>query len=179
MTFMSFHYSQPMTFNFMSSNFLSRTLAVTATLVAISAMIPGIVLASSQQSFDKNNRLLVKNEENVTPAEIEQIERLLGGELLEMEGFAELLKAMATSYYETGNSLMKEKNFQGAIEQYSQAIEYNSEYAEAYTNRAVAKAQLGDRSGAVADLQQAATLFQQQGNTEAYQQIQQALQQAR
>lgn len=168
-----------MTFNFISSNFLSRTLAGTAIFVAISAMIPGIVLASSEQSFDKNNQLLVKNEENVTPADLDRLNRLLGGELLEMEGFAELLKPMAESYYETANSLMEEQDFQGALEQYNQAIEYNSEYAEAYTNRAIAKAQLGDESGAISDLEQAATLFQQQGNTEAYQQIQQALQQAR
>jgi tetratricopeptide (TPR) repeat protein len=176
---MFFHYSQPMTFNFISANFLSRTLAGTATLVTLLGMIPGLAQASSQQSFDKNNRLLVKNEENVTPADIEQLNRLLGGELLEMEGFAELLKPMAESYYETANSLMEEQDFQGALEQYNQAIEYYPQYAEAYTNRAIAKAQLGDESGAISDLEQAATLFQQQGNNEAYQQIQQALQQAR
>ncbi len=151
-----------MTFNFMPANFLSRTLAGTVTLVAILGMIPGLAQASSQQLLQKNNELPLKTDD---PLDLN-------------DTFSQLLKAAAEMSYRMGNSLMEEKDFQGAIEQYNQAIDNYPQYAEAYTNRAIAKAQLGDESGAIADLEQAATLFRQQGNTQAYQQIQQVLQQA-
>jgi tetratricopeptide (TPR) repeat protein len=154
-----------MTFNFMSANFLSRAIAGTVTLVTILGMIPGLAQASSQQLLHKNNELPIKNDDPFGPADIDIM--------------SEIQKIMAETSYNMGNSLMEKKDFQGAIEQYNQTIEIYSEYAEAYTNRAIAKTQIGDKSGAIADLQQAATLFQQQGNTQAYQQIQQVLQQAR
>ncbi len=140
----------------MSANFLSRTLAGTVTLVAILGMIPGLAQASDQQLLQKNNELPLKADDPLSY----------------------MKKLAAEIFYSMGNSLMEEKDFQGAIHHFNQAIDTYPQYAEAYTNRAVAKAQLGDRAGAVADLQQAATLFRQQGNTEAYQQIQQVLQQA-
>ena len=152
-----------MTFNFMPANFLSRALAGTVTLVAILGMIPGLAQASSQQLLQKNNELPIKTDDP-----LEAINNSL----------SEVQKAMAEISYGMGNSLMEKKDFQGAIEQYNQAIETYPQYAEAYTYRAIAKAQLGDESGAIADLEQAATLFRQQGNTQAYQQIQQVLQQA-
>lgn len=147
----------------MPANFLSRTLAGTVTLVAILGMIPGLAQASSQQLLQKNNELPIKTDDP-----FESLNNTL----------SEVQKAMAEVSFSMGNSLMEEKDFQGAIEQYNQALEAYPDYAEAYTTRAIAKAQLGDKSGAIADLEQAATLFRQQGNTEAYQQIQQVLQQA-
>jgi tetratricopeptide (TPR) repeat protein len=152
-----------MTFNFMSANFLSRTLAGTVTLVAILGMIPGLAQASSQQLLQKNNELPLKTDDP-----FEALNNTL----------SDINKVMAQTFYAMGNSLMETKDFQGAIEQYNQAIETYPQYAEAFTYRAIAKAQIGDESGAIADLEQAASLFQEQGNTEAYQQIQQVLQQA-
>ena len=55
----------------------------------------------------------------------------------------------------------------------------NPDYAEAYAGRAEARARLGDLSGTISDLEQAARLFQEQGNTATYNQVQQALQQIR
>lgn len=165
-----------MAFNFMSNNFLSRVLAGTVTLVTILGVIPGIAQASSQQVSPKNHGLPIKNNDGDDPL-FDQL-RILGDDLLRILGDDSLPKAMAETSYETGNSLMQKKDFQGAIQEYNQAIQIYPQYAEAYTNRAMAKAQLGDQSGAVADLQQAAALFQQQGNTQAYQQVQQLLQQA-
>lgn len=169
-----------MTFNFMSSNLLSRTLTGTVTLVAILGMIPGIVLASSKQPFAPTHQLRLKSEDNINPADITpaELERLLGGENLETLEVPEFFKELADPMYQEGNALMEQGDFEGAILQYNLALTFYSQYAEAYTNRAIAKAQLGDESGAIADLEQAATLFQEQGNTQAYQQIQQVLQQA-
>lgn len=159
-----------MAFNFVSNNFLSRVLAGTVTLVTILGVIPGIAQASSQQFSPKNHGLPIKNNDGDVSEIFDLLHQILGDDSLP--------KAMAEASYETGNSLMQKKDFQGAIQEYNQAIQIYPQYAEAYTNRAMAKAQLGDQSGAVADLQQAAALFQQQGNTQAYQQVQQLLQQA-
>lgn len=88
----------------------------------------------------------------------------------------DVMKMLAETSYTAGESALEEQDFQGAMNHFNQAIEMYSEYAEAYAGRGVARAQLGDKSGAVSDLQTAASLFQKQGNTEAYQQIQQVLQ---
>lgn len=156
-----------MTFNSISANFLSRTLAGTATLVTLLGMTPGLAQASSEEFSAKNNGLSVKIEESLTKNDADSLEQML----------ANPNKMLAQPMYESANSLMEEEDFEGAILQYNMAIQFYPEYAEAYTNRAIAKAQLGDESGAISDLEQAASLFQEQGNTEAYQQIQQVLQQ--
>ncbi len=52
----------------------------------------------------------------------------------------------------------------------------NPNLADAYGNRGLAQYALGDKHSAVADLQQAASLFQQQGNTQGYQRTQVLLQ---
>ncbi|GBF79916.1 tetratricopeptide repeat protein [Aphanothece sacrum] len=41
-------------------------------------------------------------------------------------------------------------------------------YADAYNNRGIAKKTLGDKQGAIADYNQAAQLYSQQGNMEWY-----------
>jgi tetratricopeptide (TPR) repeat protein len=52
---------------------------------------------------------------------------------------------------------------------YTEAIWLNPKYADAFVNRGVTRAESGDRQGAIADLQQAATLAHQQGNWQLYQ----------
>ncbi|MEH2143690.1 tetratricopeptide repeat protein [Nostoc sp.] len=60
---------------------------------------------------------------------------------------------------------------QGAIEDYNQAIRLNPNFAPAYNNRGNARATNGDKEGALKDLEQAASIFQSQGNNDLYQQV--------
>ncbi|MEB3830011.1 tetratricopeptide repeat protein [Phormidium sp. CCY1219] len=163
-----------MTFNFTSINFLSRTFAGTATLVAMLSILPGVGQAkttlptSSGQNFPQENPSLI--DENTIAQEgseslLNQLEE--PGEILEEAAFYEML----------GNMYLENEEYENAIGMYNSAIESQSEYAEAYMGRGIARARLGDKSGAIEDLRQAASLFQDQGNTEAYEQVQQLLSQ--
>jgi tetratricopeptide (TPR) repeat protein len=58
---------------------------------------------------------------------------------------------------------------QGAIDDFNLAIKFNPNDAEPYYNRGNARYDLGDKQAAISDLQQAANLFQEQGNLGAYQ----------
>jgi len=69
-------------------------------------------------------------------------------------------------------------NVNNAIADFSQAISLNPQAAAAYRNRGLAHLRrVGEEQQARADLQQAATLYQAQGKTEAYQQTLEQLQQ--
>ena len=59
----------------------------------------------------------------------------------------------------------------GAIDDFNLAIKFNPNDAYAYYNRGIVRNELGDKQGAIDDFQQAANLFQQQGNTEGYQKV--------
>jgi uncharacterized protein YjbI with pentapeptide repeats len=56
------------------------------------------------------------------------------------------------------------KNLPGAIENFTQAISRNPDFAQAYLGRGVARFQLGDRAGAIADSRMAEQLFEKQDN---------------
>lgn len=154
-----------MTFNFTSINFFSRTFAGTATLVAMLGILPGVgqaktTLSTSGQNFPQDNPSLV--EENAIAQE-------------GLESLSNMMVQFAQSIYEMGNSYLKDEEYESAIGMYDKAIEMHSEYAEAYVGRAIARARLGNKSEAIEDLRQAASLFQEQGNTAAYEEIQQLL----
>jgi len=55
-------------------------------------------------------------------------------------------------------------NYASAIENFSQALMRKPDFAHAFLGRAVARFQVGDRAGAIADSKQAETLFTTQGN---------------
>ena len=50
------------------------------------------------------------------------------------------------------------EDYQGAIEDYTQAIRLKPDLAEAYYNRGLAKSDLGDKQGAIADFNEAIRL---------------------
>ena len=52
---------------------------------------------------------------------------------------------------------------------YTQALTFDPQYANAYYNRGGVRATEGDKAGAVADFRKAANLYQQQGKTADYQ----------
>ncbi|TRU94650.1 MAG: tetratricopeptide repeat protein [Microcystis wesenbergii Mw_QC_S_20081001_S30D] len=60
-------------------------------------------------------------------------------------------------------------DFDGAIVDFSQAIQLKPDYAPAYMGRAMAYKGLGDLENQITELRKAAELLQKQGDTEAYQ----------
>jgi tetratricopeptide (TPR) repeat protein len=163
-----------------SWNFLGSTLAVTIAFFGSLTTISPVVQAKTtfpgfgtpeaipeQETLPHLKQQRQKQKQEAPPLDLQQLNDLIG----------ELGVIVAQPFYEQGNALLEQKDFQGAIAQYNQAIDTYSEYAEAYVNRAVAKAELGDRSGAINDLQEAARLFEKNDNTQGYQQVQELLSQ--
>ena len=64
----------------------------------------------------------------------------------------------AEEYFERGNSKYDLQDYQGAIADYSKAIELNPNYSGAYNNRGVSKLNLQDYRGAIADFSKAIQL---------------------
>ena len=60
-------------------------------------------------------------------------------------------------------------DYKAAIADQNKAIRLRPDYADAYENRGQDRQALGDTKGAIADYQQAAQLFEQQGKTAAAQ----------
>ncbi len=61
------------------------------------------------------------------------------------------------------------EDYRDAIADSKQVLQINPNDALAYLNQGVARFLLEDKEGAIADLQKAADLFQQQGKTQDYQ----------
>jgi serine/threonine protein kinase len=64
----------------------------------------------------------------------------------------------ATDFFNDGYKKYDEKNFQGAITDYNEAIRLKPDDALAYYNRGTAKSALGDKQGAIADYNEAIRL---------------------
>jgi len=75
----------------------------------------------------------------------------------------EIYQKRGIIYYELGN-------MHKAIENYTQALKYYPDNADIYQNRAIARAKLGDKKGAIADIETASQLYRQQNNLPGYQQ---------
>ncbi len=92
--------------------------------------------------------------------------------------FTELIQRYpdyAVAYFNRGIARAKLMDFQGAIADQTQAIVYQADLAEAYQARGQVYWQLGQKSLAIADLQKALQLYQQQDNPISEQEIQQRL----
>ena len=79
--------------------------------------------------------------------------------------------------YRQGNHKLAIPSESFANADFNQALQINPNLADAYGNRGLAEYALGDRKSAITDLQQAASLFQGEGDTQRYQQTQALLQQ--
>ncbi|MDX2240032.1 MAG: tetratricopeptide repeat protein, partial [Leptolyngbyaceae cyanobacterium bins.302] len=69
------------------------------------------------------------------------------------------------------------KDVEGAIVDYSEAIRLNPTLAEAYLNRGRLHLETGNRQATLTDWQQAAKLFEERGDLDRYQQMQDAIEQ--
>jgi tetratricopeptide (TPR) repeat protein len=76
---------------------------------------------------------------------------------------------LATAYLTRGFIYYSLKEYQKAIADYNEAIRFNPQLAFAYVNRGVVYFYLEEHQKARKDLQKAADLFQQEGDTEHYQ----------
>lgn len=70
----------------------------------------------------------------------------------------------AEDYYRWAMDSGRKKNYQGAIENFSQAISRKPDFAPAFIGRSVARLSLGEKSAAIADAKIASKLFLEQGN---------------
>jgi tetratricopeptide (TPR) repeat protein len=68
-------------------------------------------------------------------------------------GGADTLAAL--NFYNNGNSKKKAKDFKGAIQDFTKAIEINPKYSSAYNNRGSARGSLSDFKNALADFNKA------------------------
>jgi hypothetical protein len=72
------------------------------------------------------------------------------------------------------------KDYQGALADYNLAIQINPNDAPSYAERGVLKLiRLKDRPGAIKDLEQAAKLYRQDGNTKGYNMVLKAIQESK
>ena len=154
-----------MTLNTTLFNWMSRLVLGTATVITLGGMAPEIVQANSTRG----------------PVSDAMFQKGVNGENHEgaIAQLDDVFIQLAAPFLNTANEALNSENFEEAISSYDIAISMHSDYAEAYAGRALARAGLNDRSGTISDLEQAARLFQEQGNTAAYNQVQQALQQIR
>lgn len=65
----------------------------------------------------------------------------------------------AEAYYNRGNAKYVKGDLDGAIEDYTIAIEFKQDFADAYNNRAIAKYKNRNRDGAIKDFTKAIDLF--------------------
>jgi uncharacterized protein YjbI with pentapeptide repeats len=70
--------------------------------------------------------------------------------------------------YRLGLAEADRGHYRGAIDHYSQVIQLDSSFANAYLARGIARFQLGDRTAALEDAQQAEQLYLAQTNEEGY-----------
>lgn len=74
---------------------------------------------------------------------------------------AEAYANRASVYYE-------QENYEQALADYVQAIRLNPDYASAYYSRGMLRIKIGDKKGAISDLEKAAKLYLEQGRTGGY-----------
>lgn len=74
----------------------------------------------------------------------------------------------AEDFYRMGLAEAERDNFNRAINLFNQALSLKPDMATAYLSRGLARYELGDLTGAIADAQQASTLYTAQGNDDGY-----------
>jgi tetratricopeptide (TPR) repeat protein len=106
------------------------------------------------EKAEYKNRLSnsVKNKPEITPSLSES----------DIDALVETVQAhsalCAEDFEKLGRNKAKERDFEGAIEDFNRAINLNPDYANAYNNRATVRIELGDDPGAIEDYTEAILL---------------------
>jgi tetratricopeptide (TPR) repeat protein len=109
------------------------------------------------------SKLEQKEQSNTQPAnaEPEQVEEVLDN-FCNIEVVVERVRShsplCAEDFNKLGINKAKERDFKGAIENFDRAIKLNPDYADAYSNRASVRHELGDDPGAIEDYKEAILL---------------------
>ena len=108
------------------------------------------------------SKLEQKESRNTQPAnpEPEQIEEVLDNfcDEVVVERVRSHSPLSAEDFNKLGINKAKERDFEGAIENFDRAIKINPDYADAYNNRANVRHELGDDPGAIEDYTEAILL---------------------
>ncbi len=74
-----------------------------------------------------------------------------------------------TTFFDEGVEQFRTGNLAGAIASFDRALQFDSDNADTYGYRCVARHRVGDLAGAIADCQHASNLYLVQGNDRQYQ----------
>lgn len=114
----------------------------------------------------------------VQPAEVHQNQRLdQSGDrgTSASSAVSSFQSALINAFLEVGNIYVQLGYPDDAIRSFSNVIEFEPDNASAYLNRGGAYLELGEREAGIADLEQAAALYQERGEIETYQEIQERI----
>lgn len=75
----------------------------------------------------------------------------------------------AKAFFTRGVEQSCQGDYAGAVASFDRALQFNPDDAATYGHRCVARYQVGDWQGAIADCQSAAQLYLEQGNVKDYQ----------
>ncbi len=81
----------------------------------------------------------------------------------------QVLDSSAREHFNSGINKSLKKDYQGAIEDFSQALYLDPSDADAYGNRCVARYRIGDKHKALEDCKLAAVLYSKQGKMKKHQ----------
>src|SRR5271166_1076835 len=149
---------------------MNRNLLVSKIIPVLSILLAWIISASAQNTVSFDNQsgepTLVKligptSSEIEVPNGTKPVIQVLAGKYFikvryGVEG--KLKPDSAEAYYNRGNAKDNKGDSDGAIADYSKAIELKPDYANAYYNRGVAKQAKSDLDGAIADYSKAIEL---------------------
>lgn len=105
------------------------------------------------EDVEKAKNLSVSNEPSLQPTLVATVE------------------LTAKDYHNQGVDKLQKEDFLGAIEDFNQVLQMNSQHATALTCRGFAYCRLGENHRAIADLQMAAKLFYEQGDIKSSKEV--------
>ena len=139
-------------------------------LLAILSMIVAPIEAQQSRQNQQQNQSLSSAIDLLQSGQKKLQDLDYRGAILDLSQSILLNPEIADSYFYRGLVRAKLEDQLGAISDFDDAILRNPHYSWAYYHRAGVFFNLGNQSEAILDLQLAAKLFFEQGNTVAYQQ---------